>query len=238
MQSVLQGTELPPRPDVLVNEPAQVPPPKKRRGWLIIAAAASTIALVVGIGGVVAATGSDDVTTTVQRPSNVQDIYDGLEPGGSSSEQVPVEPIVEPVGSTVETAIPVGDALEGSGWKVEVVGFDEDATSEIAAENMFNDHPKHGKYALVEFKVTRTGPGSGDPFYDLYPSVIIRHQSFEEAVYEVLPNDMNERGKIPPGVSATGTFAFDVPRAGTETAVVYLEIDGRGPSTVGFLQVP
>jgi hypothetical protein len=51
MQSVLQETQLPPKPDVVVHEPVQVPP-KRRRGWLIAAGVAGFITLVGGVGAI------------------------------------------------------------------------------------------------------------------------------------------------------------------------------------------
>lgn len=235
MQSVLEGTQLPPKPDVLEHEPVQVPP-KKRRGWLIAAVVVGLVGLGAGMGAIAAQSNSQPAPSApiVSDVAPEAPVTQPVEDQGNSL----AEPeVVDVPGATIETAIPVGNALEGSGWAVKVIGFDEDATSQIMAENMFNEGPKHGKFAMVEFRVTRTGTGSGDPFYDLWPSLIVRGESFE-AVSEVLPNDMIDRGNVPPSTSATGTFAFDIPRSGTETSVIYLEIDGQGPSAEGFLQVP
>ncbi len=125
-------------------------------------------------------------------------------------------------GEPYKNPILIGDQGVGGGWKVEIVGFTQNATSAVLHENMFNDHPHAGNtIALVTLKVTRT-KGTGDPYFGLnWQLVSTTGSRFREYSYSVLPNDLVDVGRIPKGVSATGTIAFEVP-SGAKVGAVYI----------------
>lgn len=113
---------------------------------------------------------------------------------------------------------PLGTAISSDEWTVTVNSFDPDATSEVRAENQFNEKPASGKaYALANVTVTYTGQDSGSPMgMDVSYVTSAGNTVHSHDVLAVIPDPISSN-VLYPGASATGNVGLMIPKddAGT-----------------------
>ena len=142
--------------------------------------------------------------------------------------------------SSLSDPFPRGEAGEAFGWTVKVVDFNPDATDVVEQANQFNAPPRRGTYAVVTVRFSRTGGKSSDPYFDMQAALVVRGQSYaasDEAC--CIPDAWTDVGKVPSGGSDIGRIAFDVPKGGLDSAVLFLTItDPEGfDEAEGFVAV-
>jgi hypothetical protein len=207
------------------SPPERSTPPKSARtlslrtvvilGVVLVVLAAIVTASAVGGSDNITATPSQGAAQTSSVPlPNAEGVPE------SAAETHTQAPPAE--GETYQNPIPVHGFGQSKGWKVQVVGYTGNATAAVLHENMFNPHPKPGyQISLVTVKFTRTGTTAQDPFWDFDWQMVSQTGDRYAEYDDVLPNDLADVGKIPPGVSATGNIAFQTP-IGKEPGVVWI----------------
>ncbi len=197
----------------------------KRWPWIL----GIVVALFVGVG--IGAAGTPEKAQHLAQPTETVTETAPV-PTPSPTEA----PQVDTGENNLTNPLPVGDTGLYQGWRVKVVDFNPDATDEVERANSFNAPPRKGTYAIVTIRFTRTEGGSADVWLDTSSeaSLIVRGESYREAEEACcLPDAWSDIGTIPEGGSATGTIAFDVPKGGLDSAVLYMLID----NTEGFFKV-
>jgi hypothetical protein len=127
--------------------------------------------------------------------------------------------------SSLDSPFPKGQPGEAFGWTVKVADFNPDADDVVEQANEFNAPARRGVYAVVTVRFGRTEGQSEDPWANMTAALVVRGQTYPESDEACcLPDDWTDIGKIPTGGSAVGRIAFDVPKAGLDTAVLFLTI--------------
>jgi len=119
------------------------------------------------------------------------------------------------------SSVSITDPMSGT-YDVTFSDFNADATSAIAAANMFNDPAPQGqKYVTVNVSVknTRTDGQTLSPSLAVYnTTLIVDGQSYSAATVVPPGTPINSAADVAPGATATGALVFAVPSAAT-TAV-------------------
>jgi hypothetical protein len=211
------------------------PPDSRRtsRRWVLPLAvvAALLVGLVIGYVAGDQAAGDGDIARV--------EATEGTETATVTEQPVPTGPVSETgttgttgtTGSTAEpessldSPIPKGQPGEAFGWTVKVADFNPDADDVVEQANQFNAPARRGVYAVVTVRFGRTEGQSEDPWANMTAALVVRGQTYPESDEACcLPDDWTDIGKIPTGGSAVGRIAFDVPKAGLDTAVLFLTI--------------
>ncbi len=111
--------------------------------------------------------------------------------------------------------IDLGSAARVGEWDVTVVGFDEDATELVLAENQFNDPPADGSvFVLIDLRATYRGADSSSFWADL-SWLILRPTNVAFISFDVscgtFPNDFAFADEVFQGGTSEGSVCFEVP---------------------------
>jgi len=212
------------------------PAPKtKSKRWPWVLGMVASLLVGIGIGAAATSetseTRADTYPVTEPSPSTLPPA-EGAEPE-PSPEPVPT-PETSGVGTSLDNPIPVGDAARVGEWTVRVVGYTPNATEAVQRENQFNEKPKAGEqYVLVTLRTTFEGTGSADPWADQTWSVVSTDGTLYEEAAQVWPDDLNNVGKVPSGVSGVGNVGFMVKSSNVPGLTMYIEADTADFDTEG-----
>lgn len=187
----------------------------KKKGMAVTAIILAVVGTIVGIFvflGSLASAVSDAISdggVSVETPSG----------DGSDESQ-------ESVTGTRENPVPIGSAISSNQWTVVVNSVTLDATSEVMAENQFNDEPAAGnQYALVNYTITYTGddpqgavPWANVSFVTSQGNVIDSTSSFA-----VIPNQIDLLPTLFSGASVTGNVGLEIPTEGAADGVLAVQ---------------
>jgi len=230
------------------------PPKKKSRKGLVIAA---VVVGVLGIGGIINALGGGEENPVVAVPTTTEPAPEpttDAEPAAEETEEP--EPTEEPTTEEPEPEAPLGTVEnpgiigenfttldytdsehQGATLVSRPIEVDWDATSEILAENMFNDEPEAGfKYVMVTVQFEYTGKGAVDPFFEVSVEWLKDGRTYDD-IWEVLPNDATEIGDLYDGGVATGTFAAMLPED-ADASNTLIGLGDNGWSTPLWFKAP
>lgn len=223
METITQPTQTLPQP------PKPPEPSRKEAGRRWVVPVAIFAALLLG-GTVGYAIRGDSGDQTREQPATVAEAAAPTGPTyqtGPINQTAPTGPTAPTAeaGSSLDNPVARGEAAEAYGWSLKVVDFNPSANDVIEQADSYNKPPRKGTYAVVTVRFSRTSGNSADPFWDMEPALMVSGQSYGDSddVYG-LPDDWIDVGKVPPGGSGIGRFAFDVPKAGLESAVLYLVV--------------
>ena len=215
-----------------MNDVPSLPEPpvnrKTTRRWAIPVAIASAFILGIAIGYAAGDTATDQSSVEASTNTATETISEDAVPTGPTFLQS------GPTGATGATAqpesslsdpFPRGEAGEAFGWTVRVVDLNPDANDLVEQAHEFNASPRRGTYAVVTLRFSRSGEGSSDPYFDMDASLVVRGQSYADSDEACcIPDAWVDVGTIPSGGSGVGRIAFDVPKSGLDSAVLYLII--------------
>jgi len=128
---------------------------------------------------------------------------------------------------TRENPAALGSEISSDEWKVVINSVTFDATSEVVAENPFNDPPADGyEYILINYTVTYVGD---DPDGDMPAFVTVNYVTADGVTIDgtdtlaVAPDEIDTLTTLYNGGSVTGNEAIAVPSASARDGVLAVQ---------------
>lgn len=140
----------------------------------------------------------------------------------------PVAPIPHaPSTGDRSNPIPLGQQVKfDNGWEVTVLHATPSAWPQIQAANEFNSAPEPGKqFFMVDVAVTYSGPGSDSLFGSIeFHAVDSSQVSLDNSGCGVLPNPLDELGKLFTGGQLSGNICFVESAATSGSLVMFVDV--------------
>lgn len=188
-------------------------------------AALATVTAAMTAGCVVPMTADEPVERPSKTRTTSPDEAAGVGDGGSAQEpehspaapsQTPVprvqdEPAPPVADGSRSNPYPIGTVVSSTEWDV-VLGTPINGTSQVLAENMFNDPPPAGmEYWIVPVHAVYTGSQSGLAWVELDFAFVGNDARTYEDTCGVIPGDLFEIGELYTGGVADGNTCVTVP---------------------------